>query len=89
MFSVFDQKEIGDNSGETAMSKLFKVMVSKVYYVEEIVKADDKDHALEIASEIVDEMECNGETFHEADWDAVEVSEDFAVTYEPIQEYLK
>ena len=71
------------------MSKLFKVMVSKVYYVEEIVKADDRDHALEIGTEIVDEMECNGKTFHEADWDVVEVSEDYAVTYEPVQEYLK
>ena len=89
MFSVFDQKEIGDNSEELNMSKLFKVMVSKVYYVEEIVKADDRDHASEIAGEIVDFMECDEQTFHEADWNVVEVSEDYAVTYEPVQEYLK
>lgn len=64
-------------------------MVSKVYYVEEIVKADDRDHALEIGSEISDFMGCNERSFHESDWDVVEVSDDYAVTYEPIQEYLK
>lgn len=71
------------------MGNLFKVMVSNVYYVEEIVKADDRDHALEIGMEISDFMECNERSFHDSDWEVVEVSEDYAVTYEPVQEYLK
>lgn len=72
------------------MSKLYRITVNKVFSVEEIVKADDYDHALEIGSEIADfEMECDSSTFVEAEWYAQEVSGDCAVTYEPVQEYLK
>ena len=67
----------------------FKVTVQKVYYVEHVVKADDKDHALEIATEIGMFMETNDETYYDSDWDANEVSDDHAVTYEPEQDYLK
>lgn len=67
----------------------FKVTVQKVYYVEHIVKANDKDHALEIATEIEMFMETNDETHYLSDWDANEVSDDHAVTYEPEQDYLK
>lgn len=67
----------------------FKVTVQKVYYVEHVVKADDKDHALEIASEIEMFMETNDETYQDSDWDAHEVSDDHIVTYEPEQDYLK
>lgn len=67
----------------------FKVQVSKSFYVEHIVEADDKDHALEIASEIEDFMQCDWRSHFESEWDAVEVGDDESVDYEPVQDYLK
>lgn len=67
----------------------FKIQVSKSFYVEHIVEADDKDHALEIGSEIEEFMECNLETYIDSEWDAIQVSDDECVNYEPVQDYLK
>lgn len=67
---------------------LFKVEVSRVYFVEHTVEADDLDHAQEIGSEISDTMEVNHETFIESEWKAEQV-ESGVVTYIPEQEYLK
>lgn len=67
----------------------FKVQVSKSFYVEHIVEAEDKDHALEIASEIEDFMRCDLTTHIDSEWGAVEVGDDEAVDYEPVQDYLK
>lgn len=67
----------------------FKVTVSKVFCVEHVVEADDKDHAQEIGSEIEEFMDCNWKTHIESEWKAIEVDDDEEVTYEPEQEYLK
>lgn len=67
----------------------FKVQVSKSFYVEHVVEANDKDHALEIGSEIEDFMRCDWTTHIDSEWDAVEVGDDEKVDYEPVQEYLK
>lgn len=67
----------------------FKVQVSKSFYVEHIVEADDKDHALEIASEVEDFMGCNLETYMSSEWNAIQVGDDECVNYEPVQDYLK
>lgn len=72
--------------------KKFKLTVDRVYVKEVYVYADDKDHALEIASEVSDGMEHDWKTFHESNWYANEVTdfdeEDLDV-YKPIQDYLK
>lgn len=67
----------------------FKVQVNKSFCVEHIVEADDKDHALEIGSEIIDFMSCNDKTYFGGDWSAIEVGGDEVVDYEPLQDYLK
>ena len=67
----------------------FKVQVSKSFYVEHIVEADDKDHALEIAAEIEDFMRCDWTTHIDSEWDAVEAGDEETVDYEPVQDYLK
>lgn len=67
----------------------YKLMVSKIFYKEVVVVADDHDHALEIASEVEEFMEANEENYFEGEWSAVQVSDDKVVTYEPVQEYLK
>ena len=67
----------------------FKVQVSKSFYVEHIVEADDKDHALEIASEVEDFMRCDLTTYMDSEWNAIQVGDDECVNYEPAQDYLK
>ena len=67
----------------------FKVQVSKSFYVEHIVEADDKDHALEIASEIEEFMDCNLETYIDGEWNAIQVGDNESVDYKPVQDYLK
>ena len=67
----------------------FKINVERAYFVEHIVDADDKDHALEIASEVSDNMKTNWETFAESNWNAKAVSDDEEVTYTPEAEYFK
>lgn len=70
----------------------FKITVTKVFSKDYYVNADDKDHALEIASEAVDEFECNWNTEVENHWDANPVDsfkENDIEVYEPIQNYLK
>ncbi len=69
----------------------FKINVEKIYYKEVVVYADDKDHALEIASELDDFMEVNDTTYAESNYDAVEIDnfEEGDELYEPVQDYLK
>ena len=71
--------------------KKFKINVEKIYYKEVVVYADDKDHALEIASELDDFMEVNDTTYAESNYDAKEIDnfEEDDELYEPFQEYLK
>lgn len=71
--------------------KKFKVGVTKVFHKEVYVYADDQEHAEEIGSEIEMLMDCDDETFTEADWSAKEVDnfDEGLEIYEPEQEYLK
>lgn len=67
----------------------FKVSVTKTYFQEHIVEADDAEHAKEIGSEISCELQTNRETFFDSSWEVLPVGENEKVTYEPVQEYLK
>lgn len=67
----------------------YKVEVSKVYVQEHVVEAESIAHAMEIASEISEEMEATQKTFFESEWKATPIVGDEKVTYEPQQEYLK
>lgn len=68
----------------------YRVVVTKVFCKEEIVEADDKDHALGIGMEIEDFMETDFTTYAEGEWDAT-LCKDQSVkaTYTPEQDYLK
>ena len=64
--------------------KKFKIKCEKIFYSEEVVEAEDYDHAIEIAGEYTAyEMEVNYQTEIESSWDAVLVGSDVEVTYEP------
>lgn len=67
----------------------YLIELTKSFAANYVVEAEDKDHALEIASEAVDEMELNYNTFWDSNWEAHPVDNDEVVTYTPIQEYLK
>lgn len=69
--------------------QVFRVQVGKIFFVEHYVLADDYDHAMEIGSEIEMMMPTDDSTFQDAEWQAIVVSQDHAITYEPEQDYLK
>ena len=61
----------------------YKISVEQVYFVEHIVEADDRDHALEIASEVENYMDANSENYFESNYDAVLVDYNSEVDYVP------
>ena len=71
--------------------KKFYINGEKIYYKEVVVYADDKDHALEIASELDDFMEVSDTTYTEYNFDAKEIDnfEEDDELHELVQEYLK
>ena len=69
MFSVFDQKEIGDNSGETKMKvKVFaKFMVTEVFEIEVDSEDEIRDKAWDASYDYLSKYET--EDVYDVEWE--------------------
>ena len=69
MFSVFDQKEIGDNSGETKMKvKVFaRFMVTEVFEIEVDSEDEIRDKALDVSYDYLSKYKT--EDVYDVDWE--------------------
>ena len=72
MFSVFDQKEIGDNSGVTKMkAKVFaKFMVTEVFEIEVDSEDEIRDKAWDVSYDYLSKYKT--EDVYDVDWEVQE-----------------
>lgn len=72
MFSVFDQKEIGDNSGELKMKvKVFaKFMVTEVFEIEVDSEDEIRDKAWDVSYDYLSKYET--EDVYDVEWEIQE-----------------
>ena len=72
MFSVFDQKEIGDNSGETKMkvTVFAKFMVTEVFEIEVDSEDEIRDKAWDVSYDYLSKYET--EDVYDVEWEIQE-----------------